>query len=76
MIYMVIRMFGVIVAVSDPVPHTMTECIKSLEVLYLPPEIQASASCERLDTPPELGELTPEQQQAVDAWVAEQEARL
>ena len=73
MIFLVIRFFGVVVAVGGPTPYTMEECIQSIEALVLPVELKATATCVATDTKPSLGVLTPEQQQAVDAWAAKQQ---
>lgn len=61
MIYMVIKMFGVIVMVAGPLPHTMDECIESLKVLKMPVEVPTEASCVSSISKPQIGSLTDEQ---------------
>ena len=68
MIYLIVYFFGVISAVSGPLPYTMQQCIESLEVLELPVELQATATCFQSDIKPELGVLTEEQQQIIIEW--------
>lgn len=73
MIYMLIHFFGVLVVVSEPLPYTLEECLRSISVIDLPAELNATATCVEVDLKPQLGALTHEQQQAVDAWVAAKE---
>lgn len=68
MIFMIVKMFGVVVAVSGT-PYTMEQCSDSLRVLKNVPELQTEfyCTCER----PELGQLTPEQVEQVNQYMSE-----
>lgn len=70
MIFMKIKMFGIIVMVAGT-PYTMDECVASLKVLELPAVLEATAEC--TGDPRRNGELSQEQIKLINAWTAEQE---
>ena len=66
-VYMYIKMLGVVISITGT-PYTMEECVKSLQVLKLPVELQVEAHCS-YDTP-QVYTPTPEQQKTIDDWTA------
>lgn len=69
-VYLVIKLFGVIAVVAST-PYNLAECRDSLALLNLPADLEATAECVESAARPEVGELTREQQEQVDHWIAQ-----